>query len=154
MLKKSILGLSIVFLIIQFFRPEKNISIQGQSLALKKQYVIPENVELTFQKACYDCHSNNTRYPWYAEVQPVAWFLADHVNDGKEELNFDEFLTYPLKKQDHKLEEVIETQEEDSMPLSSYTLIHRDAVLTRVQKEEIISWANLTRRQIQLKRNQ
>jgi hypothetical protein len=106
-------------------------------------------VETSLKKACYDCHSNNTRYPWYAEVQPVAWYLDHHVQEGKGELNFDAFLTYPYKKQDHKLEELIETQQEGSMPLTSYTLIHRDAKLTQQQRQEIIDWATLTRKEIQ-----
>jgi hypothetical protein len=148
MLKKALLILFLVFLIIQFFRPAKNISAREQPQALKKSYLIPAQVESSLKKACYDCHSNNTRYPWYAEVQPIAWYLAHHVNDGKEELNFDEFLSYPLKKQDHKLEEVIETQQEGEMPLSSYTLIHRDARLTKEQKKEIINWATQVRKQV------
>jgi hypothetical protein len=148
MLKKFALIILLVFLIIQFFRPEKNISAQDQPQALKKRYVIPAPVETYLKKACFDCHSNNTRYPWYAEVQPVAWYLAHHVQEGKGELNFDEFLNYPLKKQDHKLEEVIETQEEGTMPLTSYLLMHHDAKLTSAQKKEIIDWVTLTRQEI------
>ena len=148
MLKKTLLALLLVLLIMQFFRPQKNVAAQDQPQALKKQYAIPANVETTLQKACYDCHSNNTRYPWYAEVQPVAWYLADHVREGKEELNFDEFLSYPPRKQDHKLEEIIETQEEGTMPIASYTAIHKDANLTPKQKQEIIEWVTLIRQQI------
>ena len=148
MLRKSLLVFLLVLVIIQFFRPQKNVSAQDQPQALKKRYAIPANVEASLQQACYDCHSNNTRYPWYAQVQPVAWYLADHVKEGKEELNFDEFLSYPPRKQDHKLEEVIETQEEGTMPISSYTALHKNANLTPKQKREIIDWVKVTRKEI------
>ncbi|QMU30388.1 heme-binding domain-containing protein [Adhaeribacter radiodurans] len=151
--KKVLFLIILVLILIQFFRPTKNISRQEQPQALKKRYIIPANVEVTLQKACYDCHSNNTRYPWYAEIQPIAWFLADHVKEGKEELNFDEFLTYPTRKQDHKLEEIVETQEEGTMPLSSYTFIHKEANLNPRQKNEIITWVNTLRQQIQSNKN-
>ena len=153
MLKKTLLVLLIIFVIIQFFRPEKNISAANQPQALKQQYAIPASVESLLQEACYDCHSNNTRYLWCAEVQPVAWYLADHVKEGKAELNFDEFLSYPPRKQDHKLEEVVETQEEGSMPLSSYIAIHTDANLTPKEKHEIIAWAKQTRAEINYQGN-
>jgi hypothetical protein len=91
--------------------------------------------------ACNDCHSNNTRYPWYSSIQPVSWFLANHVNDGKRHLNFDEFLSYEPKRMDHKMEELIESQEEGWMPISSYTLIHKDAILNADQKKAIIDYA-------------
>jgi len=94
------------------------------------------------QRSCADCHSNNTVYPWYANVQPVAWWLADHVNEGKGELNFDEFLTYSPKKAHHKLEEVIDMIKEGEMPLGSYTWIHRNAILSPAQKEALTTWAD------------
>lgn len=148
MWKKVILILFLVLLIIQFFRPEKNIAPKEQPQALQKKYALPEQVSTTLQASCNDCHSNNTRYPWYAEVQPVAWYLAYHVDEGKGELNFDEFLTYPPKKQDHKMEEVVEMIEKGEMPLDSYTLLHHDAKLDENQKASLIAWAKEVRAQI------
>lgn len=148
MWKKVILILFLVLLIIQFFRPEKNIAAKEQPQALQKKYALPEQVSTTLQAACNDCHSNNTRYPWYAEVQPVAWYLAYHVDEGKGELNFDEFLSYPAKKQDHKMEEVVEMIEKGEMPLDSYTLLHHDAKLDENQKAALIAWAKEVRTQI------
>ena len=92
-------------------------------------------------KACYDCHSNNTTYPWYASLQPVAWWLGDHIEHGKKELNFSEFGNYAPRKQYRKLEEVIEEVEADKMPLPSYTLIHRDARLKDNERQILINWA-------------
>jgi hypothetical protein len=92
--------------------------------------------------ACYDCHSNNTRYPWYANVQPVAWWLQGHVKEGKQHLNFSEFTTYAPKKQHHKFEEIKEAVTDGWMPLDSYKWIHKDAVLTKEQSEAIAKWCD------------
>ena len=97
---------------------------------------------------CYDCHSNNTRYPWYAEVQPAAWWLAGHIRDGKDHLNFSEFGSYPAKRAARKLEQCGEQIEEDSMPLASYRLIHRDARFNPEQKKRIIEWLDALQEQI------
>lgn len=148
MLKKILLALLVTFVIIQFFRPAKNLATVPSPQALKTRYAIPSTIETSLRAACYDCHSNNTRYPWYAQVQPVSWYLDHHVNEGKQHFNFDAFLSYPAKKQDHKLEELVESLQEGWMPLDSYTLIHRDADLSTEQKQEIIAWANTIRKEI------
>lgn len=75
-------------------------------------------------------------------MQPVGWWLDDHVNEGKRELNFDEFATYSLRKQYHKLEEIVEQVKEKEMPLNSYTWIHKDADLTDVQRQQLTGWAD------------
>jgi len=139
--KKILLTLVILLVLIQFIRPARNINPDTTARFIQ-QYHVPAPVAQSLKASCYDCHSNNTRYPWYANVQPVAWYLAHHVNEGKHELNFDEFSSYPLKKQVHKLKEVKETVEEGAMPLSSYTLIHTDAKLDTTEKKLIVDWAS------------
>jgi hypothetical protein len=116
--------------IAQFFKPEKNI---GNNTNVNN---IPEDVLADLKTACYDCHSNNTVYPWYSNIQPVAWWLNDHIVDGKKDLNFDEVITKPKK-----YKKIVEEIEEGEMPLSSYTLIHRNAKLNAEQKARIIGWA-------------
>jgi hypothetical protein len=106
---------------------------------------MPQEVASTLQSSCYDCHSNNTHYPWYANFQPVAWWLADHVKEGKKEVNFSEFATYRIGRQYRKLEEIANEVEEGEMPLQSYTFIHGDAKLSPAQKESLINWASATR---------
>lgn len=140
-IKKLSYILLAIFVLIQFFRPEKNQSLQQRQNDIFLSFPASESTKQLVQTACYDCHSNNTVYPWYAEVQPVAWWIADHVNEGKSELNFSEFLSYSPKKADHKLEEVIEMIQENEMPLQSYTIIHGNARLSNAQKDEIINWA-------------
>jgi hypothetical protein len=104
------------------------------------------------ETSCYDCHSNNTIYPWYTNIQPVGLWMQDHVNEGKDELNFSEFATYSAKRADHKMEEVVEVLQEDEMPLSSYTLIHGNAKLNDEQKRAVIDWAKGIRAQIDYKK--
>ena len=149
--KKIALIAVILLVLIQFFQPEKNISESAQTASIGLHYDVPEEVGGILKKACLDCHSNNTRYPWYSRVQPVAWYLSYHVNDGKEELNFDEFSLYQLKKQDHKLKEVVETVQQGEMPLESYTLIHREAALSPEERQLLIRWAKNLRMKVRQK---
>jgi hypothetical protein len=140
-IKWSLMIIAVVLIIIQFFRPEKNISSGVSDQDISKHYSVPAKVLAVLQRSCYDCHSNNTAYPWYNNIQPFAWILADHVKEGKEELNFSTFASYTPKKAAHKLDEVIGEIEESEMPLSSYTIIHRNAVLSAQEIKMIHDWA-------------
>jgi hypothetical protein len=144
MLKKILLLLLAILVVMQFFHPDKNTSTTNAATAndISKVIAVPDNVQNILEKSCYDCHSNNTEYPWYAEVQPVAWWLNNHIQEGKGEINFNEFASYRLRRQYKKLEEIIEQVKEDEMPLGSYTLIHKDAILSKEQKLALSSWAN------------
>jgi hypothetical protein len=126
--------------VIQFFHPKQNKAEGPFPNHLGSKLVINEEVKAIFKNSCYDCHSNNTNYPWYSNLQPVAWYLADHVNDGKQHFNFDEFASYSLKKQKHKLEEMAEEVKKGEMPLESYTLIHRSSILKPEEKQAIQDW--------------
>ncbi len=137
--KKILIGLLIIFIILQAFRPDKNLSGNTEH-SISKTYPVPDDVNVILAKACYDCHSNKTRYPWYANLQPVAWWLSDHVNSGKHDMNFDEFSSYRIRKQYKKLEECIDLVKEGEMPLSSYTIIHKDAKLTDTEKTALLNW--------------
>lgn len=90
--------------------------------------------------SCYDCHSNNTVYPWYSKVQPAAWFLIDHIKEGKEELNFNEWSNYSVRRKKSKLRSIIKQIESGEMPMESYTLIHRDALLSENNKNAVIEF--------------
>jgi hypothetical protein len=138
--KIFVLGL-IIFLLMQFYQPARNLDY-GRVLPthFKKVYAVPSNVKNILQTSCYDCHSNNTEYPWYSYVQPVRMFLDNHINEGKDNLNFSEFGNYSRRKQLSKLDEIVKQIKSDEMPLSSYTLIHRNAVLSTAQKKEVIDW--------------
>jgi hypothetical protein len=138
-LKRIGLLLLVLLVISQAFRPDKNKSGDTTN-NIDKTYPVPHDVQVILAKACNDCHSNLTRYPWYGEVQPVAWWLGDHVKDGKRHLNFDEFNSYRIGKQYKKLDECIDEVKEGEMPIGSYTLMHKDAVLTDAEKQTLINW--------------
>jgi hypothetical protein len=135
-----IVGL-IAFVAIQFVRPEKNSGIEIAQSELTGKFFVPESVQQILKVSCYDCHSNTTQYPWYWNLQPAAWILSNHFNDGKRHLNFSVFSTYPAYSQYKKFKEINEQVKQGEMPLVSYTLIHRDAVLNADQKKTIETWA-------------
>ena len=147
-LKKVLIGLIVVLVIIQFIHPAKNLSNTVSAKDIAVMYPMPDSVHQILQKACYDCHSNNTRYPWYNNIQPVAWWLNHHVDEGKDELNFSEFGELPIAKQAKKLKKVTKEVQKGGMPLDSYTWIHKDAILTDEEKNRIIDWANNLSQQI------
>jgi hypothetical protein len=152
-MKKIILGIAVLLVVIQFFRPEKNSSSTPSTNNIAKKYNTSNEVKVILDKACNDCHSNNTKYPWYSNFQPVAWWLDHHVDEGKGEINFDEFLTYPPKKARHKMEEVNEMVKEGEMPLNSYTWVHKEAVLTQAEKLILAEWAVATMKTIESENN-
>ncbi len=148
--KKILVGLLIVFVVMQAFRPAKNRS-NDTSRDISFSYPVPEEVKVILTKACNDCHTNNTRYPWYAEIQPVSWWLGDHVKEGKKHFNLNEFSGYRIARQYKKLEECIEQVKEGEMPLPSYTWLHKDAVLTDAEKQTLMAWCDIVRDSIKAK---
>ena len=150
MIKKILIAFALILLIIQFIRPEKNIAPAPSEANIATHYATPDNVKKILERSCYDCHSNTTKYPWYASIQPVGWWLADHVKEGKAEINFDAFMTYKPKKARHKMEEVNEMVKEGEMPLSSYTIVHRDAKLSEEEKLILSDWAVATMKAIEV----
>lgn len=151
-MKKFLIILVAILVIIQFIRPARNISQETSPNDISAQHSIPADVKPILDKACNDCHTNNTYYPWYSNIQPVGWWLQYHVNEGKEHLNFSEFLSYDAKKQDHKMEEMIEMVKEKEMPLDSYTWTHTDARLTDQERQILVNWAEGIRKNIGLAR--
>ncbi len=131
----------IVFIIIQFIRPAKNSGEEIAANEITAKFTVPENVQPVLKASCYDCHSNTTKYPWYWNMQPGAWILSNHFNDGKRQVNFSVFSTYPAYKQYKKFQEISDQVKKGDMPLSSYTLIHRDAILSAEQKLALEDWA-------------
>ena len=144
-LKRTFQILLLAFIVIQFIRPAKNKSEGISSNDISKIYPVPENVQAILKTSCYDCHSNNTVYPWYANIQPVAWWLNDHVKEGKKELNFSEFATYRIGRQYRKLDEINKEVKEAEMPLESYLWIHKYAKLDDQQRLTLANWVTSVR---------
>ncbi|GAB4253135.1 MAG: heme-binding domain-containing protein [Vicingaceae bacterium] len=135
--RKTLLGIGILMILFQFI--PKNHNHSNEQMFIKK-YAPPKEILNLLQNSCFDCHSNNTNYPWYGYIQPVTLFINHHVNEGKEEFNFDALHLYSDKKRNHKIHESIEEIEKDKMPLKSYTLLHSKAKLNKQQKETLINW--------------
>ena len=139
-LKRTFLFLLLAFIVIQFFRPAKNKAAGISANDISTVYNLPGDVNTILKTSCYDCHSNNTVYPWYAEIQPVAWWLYDHIKDAKKDLNFSEFASYSIRRKYRKLEEINELVKKDEMPLDSYLWIHKYAKLNEQQKLTLANW--------------
>lgn len=140
MLKKIAILLLLALIVIQFIHPPRNKAEGVQPNYIGNLYPVPDRVQAILTKACNDCHSNNTRYPWYSRIQPVDWWLDNHVRDGKKDLNLDEYTHRRLRYQYHKLEEMAGLIKKNEMPLPSYTWIHKDAKLTTEEKKLLIDW--------------
>lgn len=138
---KILLGIGLVLIAIQFIRPSRNISSQILATDITKTVKVSDSVQAVLKKACYDCHSNNTNYPWYSNIQPVGWFLANHVSGGKRHLNFSEFGSYSKRRQLSKLNDIANEIQDDDMPLTSYKLMHKEARLTAYEKSLVIKWS-------------
>jgi len=138
--KKVLILLLIVFVGIQFVPTNRNQSTEILDTDFSKTFEVPQDVQQLLETSCYDCHSNNTNYPWYNKIQPVSWFLEHHIEEGKEELNFSDFGSYSGRKQKSKLKSVISQIEDNKMPMPSYTVMHADAKLSEADKKLLINW--------------
>ncbi len=144
--KKIAIALLVVLVIIQFFHPAKNQSSEVLPTDISKVYgAIPDDVNGILKKACNDCHSNYTEYPWYNNIQPVAWWLNNHVNEGKWHLNFSNFASGRIAFQYKRLQDCIDEVKEGDMPLNSYLWIHTDAKLTEEEKQKLYAWCQTVR---------
>jgi Haem-binding domain len=149
LIKAGVGFIIVLLIIIQFFDTEKNIATAPSENAIEKHHAVPDHVQKLLKTSCYDCHSNTTVYPAYNNIQPVKWWLADHVNSGKRHLNFDEFNTYSKEKKLKKLDEIAETVRSGEMPLTSYTVIHQNAKLSASDKSEIEQWVSEMKKDIE-----
>ena len=138
--KKAAIILLVVLVGIQFVPTKRNQSDNISESDFMIVYNVPEQIEKKIKVSCYDCHSNNTQYPWYNKIQPVAWFLEGHIKKAKEELNFNEFGDYSKRRQKNKLKSIINRIRDNEMPLPSYILMHKDAVLSESEKSELENW--------------
>lgn len=149
-IKAGLLALLIILLAIQLIQPARNHNGQAVNEDISKISRVPEQVQGIFKKSCYDCHSNQTEYPWYTYIQPVGLWMNSHIREGKEELNFSEFAAYSKRRQLSKLKSIGESIQDGKMPLSSYTFIHQNARLSENEKALILDWVKNTRDSLSL----
>ncbi|MBT8273677.1 MAG: heme-binding domain-containing protein [Bacteroidia bacterium] len=149
-LKKIGLFLLVVIVIAQFFGPDKNDGEIASVTTFFEETAPPEQVKLVLKESCFDCHSSHTRYPWYNNITPVNYWLADHIKHGKGHFDASKWSEYSAKKKDHKLEELIEMVKKKEMPLPSYTWTHGEANLSDEQIQAVVDWAENARIKYQL----
>lgn len=149
--RKVALAFLVVFAGIQFIRPQKNKDPEDPSTDITHFVTVPDTVMHLLRVSCYDCHSNKTNYPWYAEVAPASWWLAYHIKEGKAELNFSEFSQYSKRRMKSKLSAIANQVKEREMPLKSYMLIHADAKLHSDQVQIIIDWVESAKKELDQK---
>ncbi len=140
-LKYTGIGLIALVVIIQFFGGDKPDVISQNPGDIHQVLEIDQEVSRILREACYDCHSNETIYPWYASVAPVSWLVIHDVDEGRDELNFSTWADYPLKQQNHKLDEIVELVEEGEMPMAVYKITHPEARLTNEEINLVVDWA-------------
>lgn len=148
-MKKIFYVLLVAFLLIQVFQIDKTLKPVDKGMDFLIIKNTPEPIASTIKNACYDCHSNETKYPWYSYVQPFGWFLNSHIEEGRRKLNFSTFSTYDLKRQAHKMEESVEMVEKGYMPLDSYTMIHGDAKLSPQQRKDLAEYFKMIQTEYQ-----
>ncbi|WP_262245849.1 heme-binding domain-containing protein [Parapedobacter soli] len=129
-----------VFVLMQFITPQRNLSSVPAGQVFVDSFKVDAKVNAILSVSCYDCHSNNTQYPWYTNVQPLGWFMADHITEGKEKLNFDDLPNYSPRRINSKFSQIIEQIEKGKMPLSSYTWMHSGAQLNKEEKQLLINY--------------
>ncbi len=140
MLRIVVIVFVVLIVGLQLFRGEEPEVTMDNPDDLLATYEVPSEVAGILKSACYDCHSNASRYPWYSYITPISWFIFDHIEEGREELNFSEWASFEKRRKIRKLKEIGEEVEEGEMPLESYTYIHGDARLTEAQKTALIEW--------------
>ncbi len=141
MAKKIFYTFLALIAILQLFQPDRNLSVENYSTDIANHYTIPDSIETLLNTVCYDCHSNNTDYPWFINIQPLGWYIQGKINKGKSELNFSEFGSLFKDKAIEKLNDIEEVMKKNTMPLPSYKWFNKKADLTIEQREIISNWA-------------
>jgi hypothetical protein len=142
----------VIFLAIQFIRPERNNGIAESASDVTHYVHTPDSVLNILKTSCYDCHSNHTVYPWYVNINPVGLWMRSHINDGKRAINFSNLSNFTKKKLDHRFGDIAEQVEKKDMPLPTYTFIHRYAKLDSGQIKKIKNWTESAREEIGYRR--
>ncbi len=148
-MKKTLLILAFIFIFIQFFQIDKTNPPVNEGMDFLRIKDTPEPIAKIIRNSCYDCHSNESKYPFYSNIQPFAWLLKNHIDEGRQELNFSVFATYEKKRQAHKLEESAEMVEQKEMPLESYQIAHPEAKLTDEQRKELAQYFRKIQKEIE-----
>lgn len=141
-LQKFLIIALVALFVIQLIRIDKTQPSISAAQDFYSTVKMPDDIKNTLKSSCNDCHSNEVAYPWYTNVQPVAWWIKGHIKVGKQKLNFSEWNSYSADKKNHKLEECVEVMEEKRMPLKSYTWMHKGTAIDDAKRKELIAFFN------------
>jgi len=140
MKKKILLGLLLFMIVAQFFRIDKTNPPVIAANDILNMASAPESVQDVMKRACYDCHSNETKYPWYMNVAPVSWWTKGHINNARASLNFSEWASFSPADKKHQLEDSALKVRKKWMPISSYLIAHPEARITEEEREMLAKW--------------
>jgi hypothetical protein len=147
-LTRVLLALLVLFVIAQFFQPSMPAPRVDETKTLYHVESVPPNVRAILHRACDDCHSSRTAWPWYARVSPVSWWLAKHVRQGRKEMNVDDWADFKPRRKARKLEEICDQVKEKKMPLESYLPLHPQAKLSDADRGALCQWSSALRMRI------
>ena len=135
-LKTAVLILVVVVILAQFIRIDRSNPPVGSEISAGP------SIQPVLRRVCYNCHSNETVWPWYSRVAPVSWLVGSDVSEGRQHLNFTEWGTYDSGTQSHKLRGIAEEVRSGDMPPWYYSLIHREARLSPSERSQILAWTS------------
>jgi hypothetical protein len=141
-MKRILIGVAVLIVIIQFIRPDMSNGPEDPAMNIKAFVKIPDEISAILKRSCGDCHSNTTRWPWYNQIAPASWVIADDVSLGRKHLNFSEWGTYTQKRMGKKLYQIAEVAGDNSMPLTLYRMIHTDTKLSEDERKKLADWAD------------
>jgi hypothetical protein len=148
LLPRALMVLAFLFAAAQMIRPERTNPTSDPTRAVHAHLTVPAEVSAVFERSCRDCHSNQTRWPWYSHVAPVSWLVIDDVNHGRSHLNLSEWAAYDAKKADKILDEICEEISDGGMPLRSYRWMHPGARLTDSDVRLLCDWSRQQRQRL------
>ncbi len=146
--KLILLILAVVLIVIQFVGPSRTNPPVNAEKTIQAELPVPDHIDRILRRSCYDCHSHETKWPWYSYVAPVSWLVIHDVNEGRRHVNFSQWADYSPRKKPKALEEIYEEVSEGTMPLKQYLWIHREARLSRQEVEAVTTWAKETLQQV------
>jgi Haem-binding domain len=141
-LKWTAISLAIVFAGLQFIRPARTNPPVDESRTIQAHARVSPEVAAILDRSCNDCHSNQTRWPWYSNIAPVSWFVINHVNVGRQQMNFSDWAQYGPDEQKDLLKDICKETKSGGMPLNSYLRLHHEARLSGEDVKTLCDWAN------------
>ncbi|MCA1815722.1 MAG: heme-binding domain-containing protein [Acidobacteria bacterium] len=144
-LKWVVVAFAVAFVCAQFYRPAMTNAAVDPSRTVEARLRVTPEVQSILKRSCNDCHTNQTRFPWYSKVAPASWLLAQDIREGRDHLNFSDWASYDEEEQDLLLQNICRITKRGAMPLGNYLYIHHDAKLAEADVTTLCNWTNAER---------